>query len=238
MIMLGIFYFVSVQYVIVQGKSATNSGVGLLYFAPGMGAGVFISIRLLNWLRQPKYIIVFSQAIIAIAVGFLSKALSESNEAQISGFMAMCGAGVGMGFGPLSIHARFSQPEDRVAIVVASNLFFRTAGGTIGLAQLAAVLNAKVRADITSAIYSGALPLQDVQAIGSSSIDSLGGIDNLPPAVRQYVKAAFADGLRWAFISLLPWCGLATILVLFLSMIPEEKLAKRSKPSNAGTQET
>ena len=36
MIMLGIFYFVSVQYVIVQGKSATNSGVGLLYFAPGM----------------------------------------------------------------------------------------------------------------------------------------------------------------------------------------------------------
>lgn len=36
MIMLGIFYFVSVQYVIVEGKSATKSGVGLLYFAPGM----------------------------------------------------------------------------------------------------------------------------------------------------------------------------------------------------------
>lgn len=200
------------------------------------GAGVFISIRLLNWFHQPKYIIVFSQAIIAVAIGFLSKALNESNEAEIAGFMAMCGAGVGMGFGPLSIHARFSQPEDRVAIVVASNLFFRTAGGTIGLAQLAAVLNARVRAEITRVIYSGALSLQDVQALGekSSSIDSLGGINNLPPAVRQYVKAAFADGLKWAFISLIPWCGLATILVLFLSMIPEEKLPKRS---NAGAKE-
>ena len=136
-----------------------------------------------------------------------------------------------MGFGPLSIHARFSQPEDRVAIVVASNLFFRTAGGTIALAQLAAVLNARVRAGITSLIYSGVLSLQDVQAIGekSSSIDSLGGINNLPPDVRQYVKAAFSDGLKWAFISLIPWCGIATILVLFLSMIPEEKLAKRFK---------
>jgi MFS family permease len=36
MIMLGIFYFVSVQYVIVQGKSPTEAGVGLLYFAPGI----------------------------------------------------------------------------------------------------------------------------------------------------------------------------------------------------------
>ena len=247
MIMLGIFYFVSVQYVIVQGKSATNSGVGLLYFAPGMvstlmvsgvsltilfqGAGVFISIRLLNWLRQPKYVIIFSQTILTVAIGFLSRALSRSNEAEIAGFMAMCGAGVGMGFGPISIHARFSQPEDRVAIVVASNLFFRTAGGTIGLAQLAAVLNAKVRAEITSLVYSGALSLEEVRAIGekSSSIDSLGGINNLPPTVRQFVKAAFSDGLKWAFVSLIPWCAIATVMVLFLSMIPEEKLAKRTK---------
>lgn len=135
-----------------------------------------------------------------------------------------------MGFGPLSIHARFSQPEDRVAVVVASNLFFRSLGGTIGLAQLAAVLNAKVRSEITSLIYSGALSLEDMQAVGNSkSIDSLGGINSLPPAVQQLVKAAFADGLKWAFLSLIPWCGIATISVCFLSLIPKEKLGKRKK---------
>ena len=37
--------------------------------------------------------------------------------------MVMAGVGVGMTFGPLAIHARFSQPEERVAIVVALNLF-------------------------------------------------------------------------------------------------------------------
>jgi len=42
MIMLGIFYFVSVQYIIVQGKSPTSSGVGLLYFAPGMVGTLFV----------------------------------------------------------------------------------------------------------------------------------------------------------------------------------------------------
>jgi len=44
MIMLSIFYFVSVQYVVVQGKSSTNSGVGLLYFAPGMVRTLFIPV--------------------------------------------------------------------------------------------------------------------------------------------------------------------------------------------------
>jgi MFS family permease len=56
MIMLGIFYFVSVQYVIVQGKSATSSGVGLLYFAPGMVRTLFVSCvspGLTIWLRAP-----------------------------------------------------------------------------------------------------------------------------------------------------------------------------------------
>jgi len=200
---------------------------------------VFISIHLLNWLRQPKYLIILGQVIMTVAVGFLSKALVGSNQSEITGFMVMCGAGVGMNFGPLAIHARFLQPEDRVAVVMASNLFFRTAGGAIGLAQLAAVLNARVRAEITSLIYSGTLSLEDMRAIGekSSSIDSLGGINNLPPAVRQYVKAAFADGLKWAFISLIPWCGIATVLVLFLSMIPKEKLAKGSKQSSSRIEE-
>lgn len=44
MIMLGIFYFVSIQYIIVQGKSSTSSGVGLLYFAPGMVRTLFILV--------------------------------------------------------------------------------------------------------------------------------------------------------------------------------------------------
>ena len=55
MIMLGIFYFVSVQYLIVQGKSPTKSGVALLYFAPGMVCTLFmpgVSYRLTTCLRE------------------------------------------------------------------------------------------------------------------------------------------------------------------------------------------
>jgi hypothetical protein len=42
MVMLGIFYFVAIFYVIVQGKDSVSSGVQLLYFAPGIVSSCFL----------------------------------------------------------------------------------------------------------------------------------------------------------------------------------------------------
>jgi hypothetical protein len=58
-----------------------------------------------------------------IALGLLGLGIVKDNYAWIDGFLAMAGTGVGMTFGPLSLHARFSQPEERVAVVVSLNLF-------------------------------------------------------------------------------------------------------------------
>jgi hypothetical protein len=123
--------------------------------------------------------------------------------------------------------ARFSQPEDRTAIVVATNLFFRTVGGVVGLAQLAAVMNSRVRSYVIDQVTSGNItPLQALQISDSlTSVKSeFGGISSLPDALRDIVTAAFRDGLRWAFISLLPWLGISWVLSLFLKKVPDERL--------------
>ena len=49
--------------------------------------------------------------------------MDKNIEALADGLLVMCGVGIGLTIGPLVIHARFSQPDDRVAIVVALNLF-------------------------------------------------------------------------------------------------------------------
>ena len=41
MVMLGVFYFIAIFYVIVQGKDSVSSGVQLLYFAPGIVSSLF-----------------------------------------------------------------------------------------------------------------------------------------------------------------------------------------------------
>jgi len=106
---------------------------------------------------------------------------------------------------------------------------FRTFGGTVGLAQCSAVLNAKVRSGIIDIVSSGRFSLTDLAKLASlGKIDSLNDIDNLSPELASAVRDAFRQGVRWAFISLIPWVSIATIMVLFLSKIPDSDLKKRS----------
>ncbi|KAG8819345.1 hypothetical protein FRC18_012123 [Serendipita sp. 400] len=243
MVMLGIFYFVAIFYVIVNGRDAVGAGVQLLYFAPGIGAGVIVSTRLIAWLRQPRPIIILSSIILPIGIGLLAKALYEGSQRHILGYMILTGAGVGMGFGPLSYQARFSQPEERVAIVVTSNLFFRTAGGTVGLAQLYAVMYSRVRRYITQQAVKGVISPQEVGQIvsalsnvgnthgGNNSSNGngsgSGGILDLPEKLKEVATLAFRDGLQWAFWSLIPWLVVAFVMCCFLSRIPEERLNRK-----------
>ncbi|KAG8833047.1 hypothetical protein FRC17_000113 [Serendipita sp. 399] len=244
MVMLGIFYFVATFYVIVNGESAVGSGVQLLYFAPGMGIGAVVSIVLIKLFRQPRVTIVFGSIVLPIGIAFLAQAMYTGNEKQIKGFMITSGVGIGVAFGPLAYQARFTQPEDRVAIVVASNLFFRIAGGTIGLAQLSAVMNSRARTYIYNAAVSGRITPAQAALISLSmnSVDSSGGgIYSLPEELISVITDAFRDGLRAAFFSLLPWLAVGLVMCFFLSKVSEERMdgkkagqpAERTNDENA-----
>ncbi len=163
-------------------------------------------------------------------------------------FMVLAGVGTGMTFGPLAIHARFSQPQSRVAVVVALQLFVsftfhvslsiplnssllqaRSLGGTIGLAQCSTVLNSKVRHYFNNLPQSTLDSLSSsgntdaLNTLSSSTLDSVSAIDALPPDLQQVVRDAFQYGVRWSFISLIPWTGVAFLLALRLSRISAEK---------------
>ncbi|EJF62733.1 MFS general substrate transporter [Dichomitus squalens LYAD-421 SS1] len=222
LVMLVMFYFVAIFFTIVGGLSGTGAGTQLLYFVPGLAGGSLSSMVMVRRLRQPKVPIVLGTLIITIALGLVSWAVDRNDKGQVNGFLVMTGVGVGMTIGPLAVQARFSQPEHRNAVVAALNLFSRALGGTVGLAQCGAVLNGKVTHSLHALAHSGMLSPSDTALLQnglSSGISSLQSIGSLPPDVQQLVKGAFQQGTRWAFISLVPWSGLALVLTLFLSKI-------------------
>ncbi|TBU45918.1 MFS general substrate transporter [Dichomitus squalens] len=223
-ITLVMFYFVAIFFTIVDGLSGTDAGTQLVYFAPGLGAGSLSSLVMVKRLRQPKIPIVLGNFIIPIALGLVSWAIDRNDKGQVNGFLVMTGVGVGMTLGPLVVHVRFSQPEHRNAVVAALALFSRALGGTVGLAQCGAVLNGKVTHSLHALVRSGTLSASDTALLQdglSSGISSLQSLSSLPPDMQQLVKDAYQQGTRWAFISLVPWSGLAVVLTLFLSKIPD-----------------
>lgn len=135
--------------------------------------------------------------------------------------MVMAGIGIGSMFTPLNYQARLSQPFSRFATVIALQLFAYNLGGTIGLTQSATIMNSKVRE------YFDGLPVEFLGFIGGSALNGVGvssldAINNLPPDVQASVRNAFRVGVRWCFIALVPWVGIAFFLNLGLSRVGGE----------------
>lgn len=127
------------------------------------------------------------------------------------------------------MQSRFSQPEGRVAVVITTNFFFRTLGGTIGLAQLSAVMSFRVLLYITNEVKSGRLSVEDAARIRESigSVGKTSRIFSLPDNLITITTNAFRDGIWWAFFSLLPWLCIALVLVVFLNPVDKLRPAKK-----------
>ncbi|KAH7929271.1 MFS general substrate transporter [Leucogyrophana mollusca] len=242
LVMFVMFYFVAIFMTIVTGLSPSKSGIQLLYFAPGMGIGSLISIRLIKHLRQPIYPIVVGSVVMTVGLGLIQMAMQMNKQYLVDAFMAVTGVGVGFTGGPLIVHARFTKPN-HVAIVNALMLFFRALGGTVGLAQCFTVMSSKVNSYILSQIRSGALTGADLETLAdmyaSGGLTSLKTLDGLPSAVQTVIRDAFRNAVRWSFISLIPWVALAAVSSLFLSKISEpEKKGKEGEVKSDTSEET
>ncbi|KAF9237179.1 MFS general substrate transporter [Melanogaster broomeanus] len=235
-VMFVMFYFVSIFVTLVAGLPPAEAGIQLLYFAPGLGGGSALSIYMTKSFRQPVYPIVLGSVIMTVGVGLIQMAMQRNMQGEVNGFMAMAGVGVGLTSVSSAVQARFTKP-DHVAIVSAMLLFFRTLGGTIGLAQCFTVMNAKVNSYILNQISTGALSGSDlatlVGLLDSGGLSSVTTLDGFPTAVQTVIREAFRTGVRWSFISLIPWLGVGFILSVFLSKIPDTDVNPEHKDQPA-----
>ncbi|KAI6041573.1 MFS general substrate transporter [Pisolithus marmoratus] len=228
-VMFVMFYFVAIFMTVVTGLPSSQAGVQLLYFAPGL-VRYAVLIRCfahrtpLGQMKQPIYPILLGSVIMTVGLGLIQMAMEKNVQGQVDGFMAMCGVAVGLTAGPLVVQARFIKP-DHVAISNAMLLFFRAFGGTVGLAQCFTIMNGKVDSYISNAISNGTISGADLAALldlyESGGLSSIQNLDGLPSDVQTVIRDAFRNAVRWSFVSLIPWAGLATISSLFLSKIED-----------------
>jgi len=86
-------------------------------------------------------------------------------------------------------------------------------------------MNAKVNSYIVGQIESGTISGSDLDILAalynSGGLASIMSLEGLPQTVQQIIRDAFRNGVRWSFMSLIPWAGLTVFLFLFLSKIPD-----------------
>jgi hypothetical protein len=94
-------------------------------------------------------------------------------------------------------------------------------------------MNSKVTSGIANLIKTGVLTLADFPNASSAQSSSAGGIvsiqqiENLPKPAAEAIREVFRNGIRWAFISLIPWVGVAAIMSIFLSNITDPDFERK-----------
>jgi EmrB/QacA subfamily drug resistance transporter len=226
---MGLFGSISFVPLFVQGilfGSATRAGSAL---TPLMLTWVALSV-VSGWIiLRAGYRPLTILGSLVFALGFVGLAQLDASSSYTEVWLAMGVLGVGLGFTMVTMLLAVQNSVTRklIATATSASIFFRTIGGTVGVALMGAMLTYRVgvRSRTTSdpaLIELAARPDAIVQEATRA---------RLSPEALEWLRNALAEGLHWAFMA-----GIVIAIVAFLVSLwfprgsARELAARREQP--------
>jgi len=222
--------FLPLYQQVVLGKSAANSGALLTPMLVAMVTGSILTGQLISRTGRYKWMGVAGIGVASIAMLMLSRLSIDTPNTFLIGSMIMLGAGIGVTM-PLFTISMQSQYPTEIGVVTAATQFFRSIGGTVGVALLGGALNAAFAKNLQALVAEHASkfgPLASTFAKLAEKPEALlnaGAAEaimaKMPPqaqtAVTSFmgdVKLALADSIGHTF-----FIGFLMMLVAFVAML-------------------
>ncbi len=229
--LFGAIIFLPLYLQVVDGASATSSGLNLLPLMAGLLVASILSGQIISRIGRYKPFPVMGTAIATIGLGLLAMIGPTTSRLIISADMVVLGAGLGMVMQVLVLAVQNSVERRHMGVATASASFFRSMGSSFGVAIFGAIfstqLSTNLRKDLPAAALHGGLNPGSLQANPAV-------LSALPPALHSGIVQAFADSLHVVFLAAVPFTAVAFLLTLWLREIP----LRRAVPSGRGAAET
>lgn len=223
------FYFISYYWQLAEGYSPSRAGVQLLYYTPGLGVGVYSAALMCNvWPGQTFFPLLIGSVVEAVGLALLTYSVSIRHTTMVSVFLTVAGAGTGLRFMPVALHAA-GVWSTRVPSMQSLLSFMLPLGETMGISIMGSVFSNKLSTFLAQiARHAGGA------ALGGSGIPSSELLDSLPTVVKKEVQEAAAKAVMWALISVLPFMGLAVVAAVFMGNVWIGKAEKKAKDRKMG----
>jgi hypothetical protein len=226
------FYFISYYWQLAEGYSPSKAGTQLLYFTPGLGVGVYVAMFLCRvWPRQTFSPLVTGSIVEGVGLALLTYSISIRNQTLVKVFLGVAGAGTGLRFMPIVLHAAGIW-STRIPSVQSLLSFMLPLGETIGISMMGSVFSNKLNTGLAS-IANGTPGLE----LDSSSIQNLDFINGLAPLTKIDVQNAAARAVMWSLVSVLPFVGLSIVASVMLGNVWIGKAAEKGKDGKPGHKE-
>jgi EmrB/QacA subfamily drug resistance transporter len=190
----GASVFLSQYFQIARGHTPTEAGLLMLPLIVGnmigaTGTGQYIT-RTGRW----KGIMMAGAALLVLGLLLMGGIDHRTPIWHLSIYMVLMGLGTGALMQNLVLVVQNTVDVTDVGAASGTVSFFRSLGGTIGVAALGAVLANRVADKIAAGLSAAGVPSSG--SGGSGSLD----LDSLPPAVATIVRTAYADATGRIFL--------------------------------------
>ncbi|WFF08229.1 MDR family MFS transporter [Micromonospora sp. WMMD1076] len=234
LVMFGSIIFIPLYLQIVKGASPTRSGLLMLPMMAGVIVTSVLTGRAMSRIGRYKWFPVAGAAVL-VAGMLLFQQLQVGTSLWLAfAYMVVIGVGLGLCMQSLILAVQNAVSVRDLGAGTSSATFFRSLGGSFGVAILGAVLSSRLTAEM-SARLPGALaqlpPEQRaaVTAGGDFSINDPAAILALPAPVRAAVQAAFVESLHLVFLT----TGLIAVIAVLVTLAMPNLQLRGTGPQGA-----
>jgi EmrB/QacA subfamily drug resistance transporter len=215
--MFGAIIYVPLYLQIVKGATPTASGLLMLPMMVGIIATSIISGRAISRVGRYKWFTVAGTAV--MAAGMLLFTRLEVNTAlwQADIYMLTIGIGLGLAMQPLILAVQNSLSLRDMGAGTSAATFFRSLGGSVGVAALGAVLSNQLTAQFGKA--------------RGISINDPASIKRLPPQAQAFIQHGFVSALHPIFLV----AGLVSLVAVALCLALANRELRGAVPAAAST---
>jgi EmrB/QacA subfamily drug resistance transporter len=200
---------------LVMGDSPGRSGVLILPFMLGTVIGSFNAGRIMRRTGHYKAVALTAICVATAALLILAYEAQAMSLPVIEIALALIGLGFGPTFPAMMVSGQNGADLRDLGIVTSMIAFFRTLGGSFGIAIMWSVLLATL---------AGTLGAEHAAGIGSTILSRVEG-GSLPEATRQLLVPALAHSYRIVFLAM---AGLCLVAALVLGLTREKPLRDES----------
>jgi hypothetical protein len=144
------------------------------------------------------------------------------------------GLGLGATLQTYTLVVQNATEHRDMGVATSATQFFRSAGGTVGIAVLGTVMTGRLSTAVADHLPAGAADAAGAGEAGIGSVLDPAALAQLPPAVELAIRQGLADALHEVFLIAIPIVAVAVVATLFIRSLPlRETLAPAADPDDA-----
>ena len=227
MAMFGAIVFIPLYLQLVYGYSATKSGLAMIPLMAGLLVASIASGRAISRIGRYKAFPIAGTALLIVGMALLSRLGVGTAPWLASAYMIVVGVGIGLVMQVLVLVVQNDAPPQDMGVATATATFFRSVGGSFGVALFGAIFASRLA--------------DQLRLLPASSSKVLAGLHlnpeqakRLPPEIHAQFLNAFSHALNGVFIWGLAIAVIPFALSWFLKEVPLRTTVHRSAEPAVG----